>query len=88
MEECDVQLLKMGKICKSSLDLPKWVGKRVDRDFRINRKAIASCQEETRASREKRKRKGQTKKGVSALKKKSPLSSKVQVECCLSFDCI
>ncbi|CAM9831866.1 unnamed protein product, partial [Ectocarpus sp. 8 AP-2014] len=56
IEECDVQLLLLGKQCKGSLDLPKWVTSRVDRDFRIDQKVVAECQEEVRASRQKRKR--------------------------------
>ncbi|CAM9527283.1 unnamed protein product [Ectocarpus fasciculatus] len=76
IEECDVQLLLLGKLCKGSLDLPKWVTSRVDRDFRINLNAVAGCQEEVRATRKKRKHgaDGKKKKGTSkssAKKKKS-----------------
>ena len=70
MEECDVQLLLLGKLCKGSLDLPRWVSSRVDRDFRIDQAAIAGCQEQSRGLREKRKRKGKAGSG-SASKKKS-----------------
>lgn len=76
IEECDVQLLLLGKLCKGSLDLPKWVTSRVDRDFRIDQKVVAVCQEEVRATRQKRKRgaTGKNKKDTSkssAKKKKS-----------------
>lgn len=74
MEECDVQLLKLGKLCKGSLDLPKWVTSRVDRDFRIDPDVIASCQEALRGSREKRKQKGK-KKSASKKKKMSAQAS-------------
>ncbi|CAB1119943.1 unnamed protein product [Ectocarpus sp. CCAP 1310/34] len=72
IEECDVQLLLLGKLCKGSLDLPKWVTSRVDRDFRINQKVVAECQEEVRASRQKRKREatGKKKKDTGSAKKK------------------
>ncbi|CAM9185939.1 unnamed protein product, partial [Ectocarpus sp. 6 AP-2014] len=74
IEECDVQLLLLGKQCKGSLDLPKWVTSRVDRDFRIDQKVVAECQEEVRASRQKRKRGATGKKkkdtGKTSAKKK------------------
>lgn len=75
MEECDVQLLLLGKLCKGSLDLPKWVTSRVDRDFRIDKGKIAKCQDGVRTEREKRKRGGAGGKGKGVKKKKEPTSS-------------
>lgn len=77
MEECDVQLLLLGKLCKGSLDLPKWVTSRVDRDFRIEVGKIAKCQDGVRTAREKRKRGGSGGKGKGGTKKKKqgPASS-------------
>ncbi|CAM9230899.1 unnamed protein product, partial [Ectocarpus sp. 13 AM-2016] len=85
IEECDVQLLLLGKLCKGSLDLPKWVTSRVDRDFRIDQKVVAECQEEVRASRQKRKRgaTGKKKKDTgksSAKKKKDAKHNKASLE--------
>lgn len=79
-----MQLLLLGKLCKGSLDLPKWVTSRVDRDFRIDRGKIAECQDVAREMREKRKRpaggkgRGQGKgkgKGSKKKKKKGSASS-------------
>lgn len=75
MEECDVQLLLLGKLCKGSLDLPRWVSSRVDRDFRIDQNAIAGCQEHSRGLREKRKRKGKAGSGPASKKKSSTKAS-------------
>lgn len=69
MEECDVQLLLLGKLCKGSLDLPKWVTSRVDRDFRLDQDLVADCQEKRREAREKRKR-GSSSKGSGNKKNK------------------
>lgn len=82
MEECDVQLLLLGKLCKGSLDLPRWVTSRADRDFRIDLDKIAECQDVAREKREKRKRpaggrgKGKSKGGKK--KKGSATSSKTK----------
>ncbi|CAM9603113.1 unnamed protein product, partial [Discosporangium mesarthrocarpum] len=58
VEQCDVQLLKLGKLCRGSLDLSRWVTHRLDRDFKIHASVIAGCQEELRESREKKRGKG------------------------------
>lgn len=63
VEQCDLHLLKLGKLCKGSLDLPKWVTNRVDRDFRFDRNMLATCQEEARASRARKQSKGGKRKG-------------------------
>lgn len=71
MEQCDVHLLKLGKLCKGLFDVTKWVTHRVDRDFRIDRKVVSSCQQEEAEARERKaKRKlkrekpsGKTKRG-------------------------
>lgn len=74
-----MQLLLLGKLCKGSLDLPKWVTSRVDRDFRIDQGKIADCQDEARTERterEKRKRgAGGKGKGKGSSKKKKASSS-------------
>eukprot|EP00903_Cladosiphon_okamuranus_P008699 g8335.t1 len=78
MEECDVQLLLLGKLCKGSLDLPKWVTSRVDRDFRIDQGKIDYFQDKARTEREKRKRGAGGKdkgKGKGSSKKKKGSSS-------------
>lgn len=49
-----MHLLKLGKLCKGSLDLTRWIANRVDRDFRWHAQKIDSCQDKMRASREKK----------------------------------
>lgn len=75
MEESDVQLLLLGKLCKGSLDLPKWVASRVDRDFKIDQDKIAGFQDAARTKREKRKRRAGGKGKGSSKKKGSGSSS-------------
>ena len=73
-----MQLLLLGKLCKGSLDLPKWVTSRVDRDFRIDQGKIAECQDVAREMREKRKRPAGGKsrgKGKGSKKKKKGSAS-------------
>lgn len=71
-----MQLLLLGKLCKGSLDLPKWVTSRVDRDFRIDQRAIPKCQDKARSDREKRKRRAGGKgKGKGSKRKKGAASS-------------
>lgn len=77
-----MHLLKLAKLRKgSSLDLSKWVTSRVDRDFRIDHKIIATCQEELRGSRDKRKRQVKDKKESTSAKpmKKNKNSSVIEV---------
>eukprot|EP00752_Nemacystus_decipiens_P005128 g4653.t1 len=79
MEECDVRLLLLGKLCKGSLDLPKWITSRADRDFRIAQDKIAECQDKAREQREKRKRPaGGKSKGKGKGSKKTRGTSKTK----------
>lgn len=75
-----MQLLLLGKLCKGSLNLPRWVTSRVDRDFRIDREKIADLQENAREKREKRKRgaggKGKGKKSKSSSSSSSSSKTK------------
>lgn len=74
-----MHLLKLSKLCKGSLDLSKWVTNRVDRDFIIDPKIVAKCQEQKlRELHDKKKRKGKGSKTLASKRKKS----NVQVSLC------